>query len=165
MNMKEKPVRLKAIAEELGLGYTTVTQVLQGKTNYRASTIERVKRACEQYGYRPNYLSKALKGAQSMSIGILLSSLNSPIEVEIALPIEKAARKHGYLTYLSSPNTHDQHMVDIVHDLLARRIDGLIFYNTMPYPPDLQKCLAPISIPIVVIKTSGFGKSSGLDQF
>ena len=145
-------VKVADIAKKTGLGYSTVAQIISGKKNYRPATIEKVMTAATAMGYVPNYLSKALAGDKSMSIGIYMSSLDNPVEVEVLHPIELAARETDYSTFVCSSNSNDVRTVALIKGLLGRRVDGIIFYNTnIALNPQVKELLFNSGIPIVYI--------------
>jgi DNA-binding LacI/PurR family transcriptional regulator len=144
-------VKVADIANKTGLGYSTVAQIISGKKNYRPETIEKVMRTAGAMGYVPNYLSKALAGDKSMSIGIYMASLDSPVEVAVLHPIELAAREKHYSTFVCSSNSNDERTVTLIKGLLGRKVDGIIFYNTTNLPPKIKELLFNSGIPIVYI--------------
>ena len=138
------------IAKATGLGYSTVAQIMQGRSNYRPETITRVREAAEQLGYRPDYLGKSLAGGRSMSVGIYLESTVTIVSTQILYPIEAESRKAGYMTYITSGLREDRVMSQI-DKLMQRRIDGLIYHSTTPQNQELQDFLRKLSIPVVFI--------------
>ena len=59
-----------SIAQQLNLSTSTVSEVLRGKPGYNETTRQRVISTAKELGYRPNYLSRALVGSKSKTIGI-----------------------------------------------------------------------------------------------
>jgi LacI family transcriptional regulator len=142
---------VKEIAEVSGFSYVSVAQILQGKTNYKASTISKVKSLAEEMGYVPNFSAKALAGSQSMSIGVYMSSLDNPFETEILKSIEKAAVARGYSTIMSCSNTNDRRAAIMLAGVLKRGVDGLIFFNTMDPVEEIAGLLRGCGIPVVYV--------------
>ena len=68
-----RPVRMKDIAEHLGLSQTTVSHVLTGKhARYRisAETVERVWKLAEKMGYRINGMARAFRAQKSYALSL-----------------------------------------------------------------------------------------------
>lgn len=143
------------IAEATGLARVTVAQILSKRPGYSPKTRERVLAVAEQLNYRPNYLSKALAGGRSMAIGLLPASLTTPIGVMRLQAVEAAARAAGWVTYMIGWDESDAHDDETVargmHEMLDRRVDGLIVYRTTPLGPNAQEALNQAKTPIVYI--------------
>lgn len=119
------------IARKTGLAASTVAAILRGATGFRPQTRERVRQAADELGYRPNYLSKALAGGKSMTIGLIVGSYDPAILWKVQA-IESAARAAGYSTYVVfSESEKEQAQLD-VQGLLDRKVDGLIIYSLTP---------------------------------
>lgn len=70
----EKKVRIKDIAEELGLSTATVSNVLHGKTNKISdSTVKAVEQKLEERGYIPNMAATLLARNDSRIIGVVVN--------------------------------------------------------------------------------------------
>ena len=157
--------KISDIAKATGFGYSTVAQIVSGRRNYRPETVEKVMTTAKTLGYTPNYLSKALAGDKSMSIAIYMSSLDNPVEVEVLHPIEISAKDKGYSTFVSSSNTNNGRALTLIKGLIARKVDGIIFYNTTPLIPEIKELLANTIIPVVYIDTPPEKNTAALVTF
>jgi DNA-binding LacI/PurR family transcriptional regulator len=138
------------IARRLNLANTTVAEVLRGKPGYNESTRQRILSTAKRVGYRPNYLSKALAGSKSKTIGVVAGLIETPILGTMVRPIELAARRSGYLCYLVDYSGEDeQQLVSHVQNLLDRRVDGLVVHQGGHLPAALDSLLRGCSIPVV----------------
>ena len=104
----------------------TVSRVLNGHPNIRASTRERVLRAIDEMNYTRSSIARALATSRSMRIGVLV---DAPVEYgpnSTLRAIERAAREVGYA--VSSFSTADDAELSIdngVVDLVTQGVDGL----------------------------------------
>src|SRR6185295_16215260 len=80
------------ISERTGLAFSTVAGVLRNAPGFSKSTRELVLRTADDVGYRPNFLSKALAGGKSMTIGVMGCCLMSPSNAQTLESIEAVAR-------------------------------------------------------------------------
>jgi LacI family transcriptional regulator len=141
--------KIAKISEKTGLAISTVAGVLRNAPGFSSSTRDRVMRVAEELGYRPNFLSKALAGGKSMTIGVLGCWLTTPSIAMKLESIEATARKAGYLCYLASAEFENaEAQVSHLRGLLDRRVDGLIADYVVVPPPDevlelLRKCGVP----------------------
>src|SRR4051794_38416822 len=68
-------VTVKDVAEYTGLSVPTVVQVLGSRAHlFRPETRERVLKAAEKLGYRPNSSAKAMRKGRFGAIGLLTSA-------------------------------------------------------------------------------------------
>ncbi|MDD2710747.1 MAG: LacI family DNA-binding transcriptional regulator [Verrucomicrobiae bacterium] len=150
---------INQIAEKTRLSYVTVAEILRGRKGYNAKTCQRVLKLARELNYQPNYLGKALAGGRSMSIGVIISSLDSPIEVGKLKEIEFQASANGYRCYLlthhsflfAQPADAQPTLADSLNDLIQRRIDGLMVYVVHPLPREVLAILRKATIPVVHI--------------
>ena len=140
------------IANATGMARTTVAEILRNKPGYNEKTRVRVLAAAKKLNYQPNYLSKALAGGKSMTIGLVMSSITTPVTFSKVLAIESKAREHGYLTYLAGwGESDDREMADYIRDLLSRRVDGIIAYHLYPLPQNAIDMLNQANIPVAYL--------------
>lgn len=143
------------ISKATGLARTTVAEVLRGKEGYRESTRRHVLTVADELGYQPNYLSKALAGGPSMTIGIIVPTISRPLTTQRLWEIETRAREHGYLTYVAGWGDDPfQQMARYLKDFLRRRVDGLIIHSDGRLPLGVEELLQNGGVPYVFFEGS-----------
>lgn len=162
---RRRPV-MADVAKLAGVSHQTVSRVINGSTNIRPSTRERVERAIAHLDYRPNTAARALVTRRSKIIGIIGSNtaLHGPASIQFS--IQDAARAAGYFTSLVTVGavTHDELRGAL--DYLSRQsVEAIIMIVTQ------QDALAVVrseatTIPLIVVEgeLSGRGLSVGVDQ-
>ncbi|MBC8104498.1 MAG: LacI family DNA-binding transcriptional regulator [Cytophagales bacterium] len=97
-------VSIRELAEKAGVSPGTVSHVLNGNTAARIApaTQDRVRRAAEEMGYRPNRMARSLGRRRTDTIGLLISGLKNPFFVEIMETAERLAMNAGYSVQLDS---------------------------------------------------------------
>lgn len=90
------------VAAAAGVSHQTVSRVINGSSEVRDATRERVEDAIRALGYRRNQAARALVTNRSGLIGVITvgSALYGPTSALTA--IEASARGHGYLTLLAT---------------------------------------------------------------
>ena len=88
---------LKDIAKECGCDISTVSRALQNSPRVKPKTIEKVRKAAEKLGYKPNIVAQALARGRTQVIALLVPSLVSESENLPAM----------YLSQLLLPNNYD----------------------------------------------------------
>jgi DNA-binding LacI/PurR family transcriptional regulator len=94
------------VARLAGVSHQTVSRVINGSTQLRPETRDRVLAAIERLGYRPNTAARALVRGRSGVIGIIATASVEFGPASIHRTVEQAAREAGYLA--SSVNLADQ---------------------------------------------------------
>lgn len=127
-NSKPVTVTLKHLAEELDLGITTVSDILlRGKTNYRDSTIQRVKKTAARLGYRPNALAQGFRSGRTKTIGLVITfNILDPFFAELVNRLEEKFEAEGFMVLLSISENDidkDRRAIDFLE---SRRVDGII---------------------------------------
>lgn len=85
--MEEHRVRIRDIADELGLSTATVSNVLHGKTNKISDeTLQRVQALLEERQYIPSMAGILLAQNSSKIIGVV-------VKTEIILPVQLIERE------------------------------------------------------------------------
>ena len=108
---------IKDIARAAGVSFTTVSNVIHGKTNkVSPATIEKIQKIMDEMHYVPNMGARMLVRNQSNIIGIVANELanpaaegvQSPFMTEILGTMEKEIRKSGYYMMLCFSNSTDE---------------------------------------------------------
>jgi len=123
--MDRKPT-MHDVARLAGVGTMTVSRVLNDSAPVSAEAAERVYRAIEQLGYRPNEMARALRGVKSRSIGMIVPHLYDSFFATIAHEINTVAREHGYSVILATSDEDPDLEFTEAELMLQRRVDGLI---------------------------------------
>jgi LacI family transcriptional regulator len=72
MRAAKKSPTIREVAAAAGVSISTVSNVLYGKQGfYSAETAQRVWRAVEQLGYRPNHIARSLARQRTFTIGVV----------------------------------------------------------------------------------------------
>ncbi|WP_028230554.1 LacI family DNA-binding transcriptional regulator [Paraburkholderia mimosarum] len=129
---------IAAVAERAGVSVATVSRVLNGHTNVRAATRERVLAEIESSGYRVNELARNLRTAESRLLLTMVPDFGNPFYAEIVRGIDSVARQHGFFLLLCDTGA-DAGRERSYFDLLRRhRADGAICLD----PATVQHALA-----------------------
>jgi len=123
--MDRKPT-MNDVARVAGVGTMTVSRVLNDSAPVSAEAAERVYRAIEKLGYRPNEMARALRGLKSRTIGIIVPYLYDPFFATIAHAINTVAKENGYSVILTTSNEDPDSEYAEAQLMLQRRVDGLI---------------------------------------
>ncbi len=119
-------VRLKDIAEDLGVSLVTVSKVLRNKPGVGEATRKRVLKRVREVNYRPNMLARSLASGKSYSAGLIVPDLVDTFFAELANGVSAGLRKESYQLILASAEGKPElEQIQIEH-LLARGVDALL---------------------------------------
>ena len=96
-------VRLRDLAESLGLSVMAVSKALHDAPDIGASTKARVRAEAEKRGYWPNQAARSLRSKQSGLIGLLVPDLASEESAGIAGGLLRAAETAGISVMVAAP--------------------------------------------------------------
>ncbi len=123
--MKNKNVTIEDVAQACGLSRATVSRVINGESNVKPLTVERVKRAIGELGYHPNIHAQALSGGGARTVGIMLPKTWRSYYSSLLSGIEEIAAKEGYYALVL---TRD-YLSGSERLFEEGRADGFIFRN------------------------------------
>jgi len=123
-------VRLKDIAQDLGLSVVTVSKVLRDHPDIGAGTRKRVLERMKELNYQPNLAARSLITGQSWTIGLVVPDLLHPFFAQIAKAISVQVRKKGYSLFISSSDEDPALEQEEIAQLLARRVDVLLIASS-----------------------------------
>lgn len=121
-------ITLKDVAKRAGVSAKTVSRVVNDQGEISEATRLRVQSAIEELGYRPNILARSLVNQRSNTIAVVASGIEYFGPSRTILGIEQQANAFGYSLFLNL--VHDptaENVPQILHDLVARRVDGIIW--------------------------------------
>lgn len=127
--MTTKKTTIKDIAKKTGLSTTTVSRVLNGKSEkYRITKKSKqiVESAASELNYVANHFAANLKSGKSNTIGLIVPSLNNPFFANIASNINAEVRKFGYTTIIADSDENVENEKTELQQFVSRNIEGLI---------------------------------------
>jgi DNA-binding LacI/PurR family transcriptional regulator len=126
-NGQSRGVVMVDVARLAGVSQKTVSRVVNGAPHVRPDVRERVHRAIEKLGYRPNVAAQALARERSHTIGVLALGTRFFGPSRRVFTLEHEARRLGYtLALISVPDLSARSVADGIDALLKRRVEGLV---------------------------------------
>jgi DNA-binding LacI/PurR family transcriptional regulator len=115
------------VARVAGVSQKTVSRVVNGAPYVRPDVRERVNRAIEELGYRPNAAAQALRRERSHTIGVLALGTRFFGPSRRVFTLEHEARQLGYTLALASvPDLSARRVAEGIGTLLNRGVEGLV---------------------------------------
>lgn len=140
-------VTLADVARLAGVSIGTASKALNGRSQVRAETRERVVEAAERLSFRPNPLARGLLAGRTGTVGLLTSDLEGRFGIPILMGAEDAFGAGEVAVFLCDARGDAIREQYHVRALLGRRVDGLIVVGSRTDPrPSLGRDLP---VPVV----------------
>ena len=133
---------MREVAARAGVAMSSVSRVLSDHPDVSPVMRERVRRAVEELGYKPDLLAQSLRRRETRSVGLL---------AEIVKGAETALRASGYAMLLTNSEGDPELDAEHVRLFEQRRTDGLILSLAREDHPPTLEALEALDVPIVVI--------------
>jgi LacI family transcriptional regulator len=148
--MNRRPT-LRDVAKAADVHPATVSRALNPGTRrlVNARTVQRVLRAAQSLGYRPNPQARTLKTARSATIGLVIPDLTNPLFPPIVRGVEDVLAQDGYSAWIVNTDNDEAREAAAVESLRDRNVDGFIFATaTLEHP--IGKQLAAEDAPVIL---------------
>ena len=121
-------VTIRDVARVAKVHPGTVSRALNADTRalVNEETAERVLRAAEELGYRPNPIARGLKTNRSYTIGVLIPDITNPLFPPILRGIEDRLGEAGYTSLIVNTDNDPDRERSHIEAMEARQVDGFI---------------------------------------
>lgn len=151
--MPSKPISLKVLAARLDLTVGTVSRALNGYTDISPATRERVKRAADEMGYRPNQNARRLSIGSPETICYLMprysSSIAQPFVAQLLQGLGEALSKRNWDLLVSHAESSKEELAQIDRLVRSGRIGGLVISRPLKNDPRIR-LIQDLKCPFVV---------------
>jgi LacI family transcriptional regulator len=119
-------VRMKDIAEDLGVSLMTVSKALRNHTDVSEATRRRIWERARELQYEPNLIARSLASNRTYLIGLIIPDMMHSFFAEVAKGIGLKLEPLGYQILISNSGENAETELRQVKLLMARSVDGLI---------------------------------------
>lgn len=117
---------IKDVAKLAGVSNATVSRVLGNKEYVRESTRQKVLRAADELGYKPNRVARSLRVRSSQIIGLIISDIQNPFFTSLVRAVEDIAYKNNYAIFLCNSDEDSNKEALYVDLMLSENVAGVI---------------------------------------
>jgi len=142
-------VRLKDIADDLGVSVVTGSRALHDRPDISRKTKARILDRVKELNYRPNLTARSLVTGRSSLIGLIVPDLIHPFFGEIAKGLSSALRERKYYLTVASSESHPRLEQKEIEHMLARRLDCLVLASCQDSGESLRK-IGDAGVPLVL---------------
>ncbi|GGL91511.1 LacI family transcriptional regulator [Streptomyces fumigatiscleroticus] len=119
-------VGLREVAERAGVSMRTVSNVVRGTGRFSDATRERVLRAVEDLGYRPNTAARRLRTGRSGVLLLAVPELTMPYFAELSGHLLREAAHHGCTLLIEATGGRPEAELEIAIGRTDPLVDGVI---------------------------------------
>lgn len=131
-------VKMKDIADDLGISLVTVSKALRNHPDISQKTRERVAARVRELGYRPNLAARSLVTGRSMLVGFVVPDLLHPFFADVAKGLSAVLRERGYFVVIASSEEDAELERKEIEHMLAHRLDALVVASSQASPDALM---------------------------
>ncbi|MDE2497854.1 MAG: LacI family DNA-binding transcriptional regulator [Xanthomonadaceae bacterium] len=143
---------LDDVASKAGVSAKTVSRVVNGERSVRPQTRERVLRAIEQLGYRPNLLARGLSGAHAYTVGLIYDNPNAYYIIAMQQGALTACDALNFGLQIRTCNSRSPALAEDLRNFVHRsRLSGLVLTTPVSERAASLRKLAAYDIPFVRI--------------
>jgi LacI family transcriptional regulator len=129
---KAMGVRLKDLADALGLSISTVSAALHDRKDINPATRERVLRKAAALNYHPNRLAHGLATQKTQVLGVVVPNLSRPFFPHVLEGIDAITYPAGYSLVVFNTDDDPKREERGIHTLISNQVDGLIIASAQP---------------------------------
>jgi DNA-binding LacI/PurR family transcriptional regulator len=152
-------VNIAAVATEAGVGVGTVSRVINGSQNVRATTRRRVLAVIDRLEYQPSRLASGLSRGQTGAVGILVPFLTRPSVVERLAGVIAVLDQLGYDTVVFNVETRQQLDRHVEALSSKHRADGVVVVS-LPLSPAQLAAFRRANVPLSMVDVDAAGVAS-----
>ena len=142
---------IQDVARFAGVSPMTVSRVINGEKNVRASTREAVQAAIRELNYQPNPAARSLAGADLVRIGLLYSNPSAAYLSEFLVgSLDQCSRSNIQLVVEKCDEAHAR---AAARRLVASGVDGIILPPPLCDVAEVTQALRDAKVPAVVVAT------------
>ncbi|MDU8943427.1 LacI family DNA-binding transcriptional regulator [Ovoidimarina sediminis] len=147
--MTERKVTSLDVAALAGVSQSAVSRVFTPGASVSKKMEERVRRAADALGYRPNVLARSLITGRSRIIGLVVGYLENQFYPDALERLSTALQAKGYhiLVFMTEGSQSDGG--EVIQDLLDYQVDGLVTAS-VGMTDDLAARCEAAGIPVVL---------------
>ncbi|HAO56860.1 MAG TPA: LacI family transcriptional regulator [Alphaproteobacteria bacterium] len=141
------------VARRAGVSQSAVSRVFTPGASASRQTVEKVRKAAAELGYRPNSLARAMVSGRSRIIGLVVAYLQNQFYPEALENLSAALQSRGYhvLVFLTARTQGD--ITDVIEEILDYQVDGIIAASVALSSELAERCQAE-GVPLVLFNRS-----------
>ena len=141
------------VAKKAGVSQSAVSRVFTPGASASRATIDKVKKAANDLGYRPNVLARAMVSGKSRIIGVVVAYLENQFYPEALERLSNSLQAKGYHVLIFMAGKNMQSLDDVVEEILDYQVDGIVAASVAMSSTLAERCKFA-GVPMVLFNRS-----------
>lgn len=154
-------ITLKEIAEKSGVSIATVSNILNGKSNFSSETRDKIMKIVKETGYKPNYMARTLRAHKTNTIGLIIDDITDFSSPELIDGLMGFCENEGYKIVLENIRYYSKSLnlwesekefsdaVDqAIQEMVAIKVDGIIYVAS--HSRNMDCIPKDLDIPVII---------------
>lgn len=151
--MTKNRVTSAEVAERAGVSQSAVSRTFTPGASASKKTVEKVRKAAAELGYRPNVLARAMVSGKSRIIGLVVAYLENQFYPEALEKLSNELQKRGYHVLIFLAEQTADNIDAVVEEILDYQVDGIIAASVAMSSDLSERCRAA-GVPMVLFNRS-----------
>jgi DNA-binding LacI/PurR family transcriptional regulator len=136
------------VAQRAGVSQSAVSRVFSPGASASPKMAEKVKKAADELGYRPNVLARSLITGNSKIIGLVVAYFDNQFYPEAVEKLSKSLQVEGYHVLVFMASNGDD-IDKLMQDLLDYQVEGIVLASVAVSSNLAERCDAA-GVPVVL---------------
>ena len=141
------------VAKKAGVSQSAVSRVFTPGASASQATIDKVKKAANDLGYRPNILARAMVSGKSRIIGVVVAYLENQFYPEALERLSNSLQAKGYHVLIFMAGKNMQSLDGVVEEILDYQVDGIVAASVAMSSTLAERCKFA-GVPMVLFNRS-----------
>ncbi|MGP6089340.1 LacI family DNA-binding transcriptional regulator [Antarctobacter jejuensis] len=147
--MVQAKVTSAEVAARAGVSQSAVSRVFTPGASASKKTIEKVRKAADELGYRPNVLARAMVSGKSRIIGLVVAYLENYFYPEALEKLSTALQAEGYHVLVFMASQTAGNIDQVVEEILDYQVDGIVMASVAMSSDIAERC-EQAGVPVVL---------------
>jgi len=151
--MAKDKITSQDVARRAGVSQSAVSRVFTKGASVSSETVDKVRKAADELGYRPNILARSLITGKSRLIGLVVAHLDNQFYTKVLENLSSALQREGYHVLIFMASQSEENLEEILQQILDYQVDGIIAAS-VDLSSDLAAKCRSAGIPVVLFNRS-----------
>lgn len=147
--MSAVKITAQQVAARAGVSQSAVSRVYTPGASSSKKTVDKVRKAAAELGYRPNVLARAMVSGKSRIIGLVVAYLENQFYPEALERLSNALQERGYHVLVFLAKQTAGNIDSVVEEILDYQVDGIIVASVAMSSELSARCRAA-GVPMVL---------------
>lgn len=151
--MGQHKITSAEVAALAGVSQSAVSRVFTPGASASKATVDKVRTAARELGYRPNALARAVVSGKSRMIGLVVAYLDNQFYPDVLGKLSHALQEQGYHVLIFMASQTAGNIDKVVEEILDYQVDGIIAAS-VALSSDLSDRCRAAGVPMVLFNRS-----------